>query len=241
MAAATVPAAQPAALRAVRSFLSSYGLIIVLLIMPVAFGIHDLRTDGNLARLGNNLENGALERLDLGARRDRLHARLRHRRAHQLRPRRGLHARLVRRRRASSRTIGLTATTGIPGLILGLILALIVAMVAMGALNVMIERVAYRPLRNAPKLAPLITAVGFSFILQNVGAVVARRLAAEHHGSHRLPEASCSPSPASTSPTATCSPWGSRSRSCSRCRRSSPEAASARPCAPRPRTPTPRA
>jgi branched-chain amino acid transport system permease protein len=36
-------------------------------------------------------------------------------------------------------------------------------------LNVMIERVAYRPLRNAPKLAPLITAVGFSFILQNVG------------------------------------------------------------------------
>jgi branched-chain amino acid transport system permease protein len=33
----------------------------------------------------------------------------------------------------------------------------------------MIERVAYRPLRNAPKLAPLITAVGMSFILQNVG------------------------------------------------------------------------
>ena len=42
-------------------------------------------------------------------------------------------------------------------------------MVASGALNVMIERVAYRPLRTAPKLAPLITAVGFSFILQNVG------------------------------------------------------------------------
>ena len=33
----------------------------------------------------------------------------------------------------------------------------------------MIERVAYRPLRNAPKLAPLITAIGMSFILQNVG------------------------------------------------------------------------
>jgi branched-chain amino acid transport system permease protein len=33
----------------------------------------------------------------------------------------------------------------------------------------MIERVGYRPLRSAPKLAPLITAVGFSFILQNVG------------------------------------------------------------------------
>jgi branched-chain amino acid transport system permease protein len=42
-------------------------------------------------------------------------------------------------------------------------------MVTCALLNVMIERVAYRPLRNAPKLAPLITAVGFSFILQDVG------------------------------------------------------------------------
>jgi branched-chain amino acid transport system permease protein len=42
-------------------------------------------------------------------------------------------------------------------------------MVGSGTLNVLIERVAYRPLRNAPKLAPLITAVGMSFILQNVG------------------------------------------------------------------------
>jgi branched-chain amino acid transport system permease protein len=46
-----------------------------------------------------------------------------------------------------------------------------VAMLASGSLNVMIERVAYRPLRNAPKLAPLITAIGMSFILQNVGAL----------------------------------------------------------------------
>ncbi len=44
-------------------------------------------------------------------------------------------------------------------------------MLVCGALNVMIERVAYKPLRNAPKLAPLITAVGFSFILQNVGVL----------------------------------------------------------------------
>jgi branched-chain amino acid transport system permease protein len=42
-------------------------------------------------------------------------------------------------------------------------------MIVCGGLNVMIERVAYRPLRSAPKLAPLITAVGMSFILQNVG------------------------------------------------------------------------
>ena len=42
-------------------------------------------------------------------------------------------------------------------------------MIVCGTLNVLIERVGYRPLRGAPKLAPLITAVGFSFILQNVG------------------------------------------------------------------------
>jgi branched-chain amino acid transport system permease protein len=66
-------------------------------------------------------------------------------------------------------TIGLTAATGAIGLVVGLLGTLVVAMLASGALNVMIERVAYRPLRNAPKLAPLITAVGFSFILQNVG------------------------------------------------------------------------
>src|SRR5438309_1609152 len=42
-------------------------------------------------------------------------------------------------------------------------------MIVCGSLNVLIERVAYRPLRNAPKLAPLITAVGMSFVLQNVG------------------------------------------------------------------------
>jgi branched-chain amino acid transport system permease protein len=51
----------------------------------------------------------------------------------------------------------------------GLLLTLIIAMLVCGSLNVLIERVAYRPLRGAPKLAPLITAVGFSFILQNVG------------------------------------------------------------------------
>jgi branched-chain amino acid transport system permease protein len=65
--------------------------------------------------------------------------------------------------------IGLGLTTGPLGLVFGLLLTLIIAMATCGSLNVLIERVAYRPLRNAPKLAPLITAVGFSFILQNVG------------------------------------------------------------------------
>ncbi len=66
-------------------------------------------------------------------------------------------------------TIGLGLATGPLGVVLGLLLTLIVSMLVCGSLNVLIERVAYRPLRNAPKLAPLITAVGFSFILQNVG------------------------------------------------------------------------
>src|ERR1700731_4438919 len=36
-----------------------------------------------------------------------------------------------------------------------------------GALGVAIERFAYRPLRNAPRIAPLITALGVSFLLEN--------------------------------------------------------------------------
>ncbi len=52
-----------------------------------------------------------------------------------------------------------------------LILTFIVTMVVMGLLGVIIERVAYRPLRNAPKLAPLISAIGVSYILQNTGQV----------------------------------------------------------------------
>ena len=42
------------------------------------------------------------------------------------------------------------------------------AMVGCGLLGVVIERIAYRPLRKAPRLACLITAIGVSFILQNV-------------------------------------------------------------------------
>ena len=46
---------------------------------------------------------------------------------------------------------------------------LLITMAITALLNVSIERIAYRPLRNAPKLAPLISAIGMSFILQNVG------------------------------------------------------------------------
>jgi branched-chain amino acid transport system permease protein len=58
-------------------------------------------------------------------------------------------------------------------LILMLIGALLFTMPIIGGLNLLIERSVYRPLRNAPRLAPLITAIGVSFILQNVAIIIA--------------------------------------------------------------------
>ena len=46
---------------------------------------------------------------------------------------------------------------------------LLLTMLACGLLNATIEFVAYRPLRGAPRLAPLITAIGVSFIIEDVG------------------------------------------------------------------------
>ncbi len=54
-----------------------------------------------------------------------------------------------------------------------ILLVLGVVMLGTAVLNVTIERVAYKPLRNAPKLAPLIAAIGVSFILQNVALLLA--------------------------------------------------------------------
>lgn len=49
-----------------------------------------------------------------------------------------------------------------------LILAILAGMLAAGLLAVTVERVAYRPLRGAPRLVPLISAIGVSFLLQDV-------------------------------------------------------------------------
>ena len=51
-------------------------------------------------------------------------------------------------------------------------LSLPIVMVLTAVINAAIERTAYRPLRNAPRLAPLISAIGMSFVLQNVGLVL---------------------------------------------------------------------
>jgi branched-chain amino acid transport system permease protein len=65
------------------------------------------------------------------------------------------------------------AVTDILPLALLLLGALVFSMPIVGLINVLIERAVYRPLRNAPRLAPLITAIGVSFILQNIVLQVA--------------------------------------------------------------------
>ena len=152
----------------VRGYIGEYGLIALLLVMPVVYGIQDLSDDGSLARLGNNvvdgLSNGAIWALVA------LGYTLVYGIIELINFAHGDVFMLGSLVSASLfGTLGLTAATGVGGLVLGLLVTLLVAMVACGSLNVMIERVGYRPLRSAPRLAPLITAVGFSFILQNVG------------------------------------------------------------------------
>jgi branched-chain amino acid transport system permease protein len=63
---------------------------------------------------------------------------------------------------------GLHEHASIGSLVPAILGSLAVAMAACGLLNASIELVAYRPLRHAPRLAPLITAIGMSFILEDV-------------------------------------------------------------------------
>jgi branched-chain amino acid transport system permease protein len=51
------------------------------------------------------------------------------------------------------------------------IATLVLTMLTCGLLNATIEFVAYRPLRSAPRLAPLITAIGVSFIIEDIGLI----------------------------------------------------------------------
>ncbi|HTN98911.1 MAG TPA: branched-chain amino acid ABC transporter permease LivH [Nordella sp.] len=62
--------------------------------------------------------------------------------------------------------IGLTASASFALLILALILVLAIAMILAAAFNWTVERVAYRPLRGSFRLAPLISAIGMSIVLQ---------------------------------------------------------------------------
>jgi branched-chain amino acid transport system permease protein len=64
--------------------------------------------------------------------------------------------------------LGLDQDTALIAVIGGMVLTLVVMMVMFAFVNMTIEFVAYRRLRSAPRLAVLITAVGMSFIVQNV-------------------------------------------------------------------------
>ncbi len=63
------------------------------------------------------------------------------------------------------------AGSGLPGWAIMLI-SLVAAIVVCSVLNFTIEKVAYRPLRNAPRLAPLITAMGMSLLLQTLAMII---------------------------------------------------------------------
>jgi branched-chain amino acid transport system permease protein len=173
MSVETATAAKPVGRRpsdALREAFSKYGLIMVLAALPIYLGITDLARDGNLTQLGNNLvlglSNGAIYALIA------LGYTLVYGIIELINFAHG-EVFMIGSMVAFGLwgTLGLGLATGTAGLAVGLFVALLAAMVVCGVLNVMIERVAYKPLRNAPKLAPLITAVGMSFILQNVGVL----------------------------------------------------------------------
>ena len=65
----------------------------------------------------------------------------------------------------------LLAGLGLPGWLM-LLISLIAAIVVCSVLNYTIEKIAYRPLRSAPRLAPLITAMGMSLLLQTLAMII---------------------------------------------------------------------
>ena len=64
--------------------------------------------------------------------------------------------------------LGLTGESSNLAVIGGIIVTLAITIPLFALVNATIERIAYRPLRNAPRLTPLITAVGMSFIVSNI-------------------------------------------------------------------------
>src|SRR3954452_17438144 len=163
----TAPASGKNLGAAIGSFLGRYGLIIVLVLLPLRYGIQDLQDDGNLTHLATNIKDGLsngsiwalvalgytlvygiIELINFA-----------HGDVFMIGSfiAVGLYA-----------TFGLTESTGAAGLFAGLLGCLVLAAIGCAILNMLIEKVAYRPLRNAPKLAPSIAAVGFRFILEHV-------------------------------------------------------------------------
>ncbi len=64
--------------------------------------------------------------------------------------------------------LGVSGEVHGPWLIAVVLITVLASMLLCGIVGMLIERLAYRRLRNAPRLAPLITAIGMSFILENI-------------------------------------------------------------------------
>src|SRR5690349_21593093 len=136
MEAARLPTTRTAPTARLRQLASRYGLYVVLLALPVYYGIQDLADDGNLIRLGQNfvagLSNGSIWALIA------IGYTLVYGIVELINFAHGdvfMIGSFVAAGFAG--TLGLTAATGTFGLVLGLLATLIVAMIASGMLNVM--------------------------------------------------------------------------------------------------------
>src|SRR5215203_4463748 len=144
MEAATVPAAPAVRGDRLRNFVGTYGLIAVLLALPVYFAVYDLINEGDLTRIGNNLvdgiSNGAIWALVA------IGYTLVYGIVELINFAHGevfmigsfISALFIA-------TLGLTVDSAAVPVFFGLFVALVVAMVGSGTLNVLIEKVAYRP------------------------------------------------------------------------------------------------
>src|SRR3954451_12185182 len=153
----------------VRNWFNKYGLILILLSYPAYYGIQDLKNTHSLTPLANNLFQGLSNGMIIAL--IAIGYTLVYGIIELINFAHG-DVFMIGSFTASqfwSVVLGIGLTTSTLGIVAGIFVSLIVAMIVCGSMNVLIEKVAYRPLRSAPKLAPLITAVGMSFILQNVG------------------------------------------------------------------------
>ena len=145
MEAASISAGPPASQR-IQALLGTYGLLVLLLALPVVYGISDLVNDGNLVRLGENLtagiSNGAIWALVA------IGYTLVYGIVELINFAHGEVFMIGSFISASFfATIGLTQGMNNVALFFGLLLTLFVAMIGSGMLNAMMERVGYRPLR----------------------------------------------------------------------------------------------
>ena len=122
-------------------------------------------------QLLQQIVNGIQRGQHLRAYRARLHDGLWRPAPDQLRPRRCLHARVIHRFLHGARDeSGGQPTLG--AALVRLFPILLIAMAACAFLGVIIERLAYRPLRNQARLTALITAIGVSLFLENAAQLV---------------------------------------------------------------------